>query len=193
MRHACGARRSLKGARRTVGVWSATAVSAIAIALGGCGAGPTPGASPDAGRQSSAVAPSAPPAVEVTVAPAVPGVGMRVVGVQRMAPNVVELRVEIRNLAETPVDLRVLGDQGPWLGESFVATPDGQRRFFVLQAPDGSRVATEPPATVAPGQTVMGTVRYGAVPDEAGVLDFHAAHIEPARGLVVQSLARPEP
>lgn len=114
------------------------------------------------------------------------GLAIRVLSLARVAPNVVELRLELRNTDAALVDLKPLSAAGPWLAESFVSTTDGQRRFFVLRDSSGTSMASDPPAALDPGQTATISVKFGAVPADVTTLEFTAAHIEPVRGLSIQ-------
>lgn len=170
-------------------------VVSLALALlSACQSGqappPGPGAAASSGGSSGArPATDARPAPEAPLAETtsnIAGLVIRVLSLTRVAPNVVELRLELGNTAAAPIDLKPLSAAGSWLAESSVATTDGRRRFFVLRDSSGASSASEPPTALEPGQTATIGVRFGAVPADVTNLEFTAAHIEPVRGLSIQ-------
>jgi hypothetical protein len=183
------------GASREGGRVKRFVVSLAFALLSACqwGQAPTPGAGaaaasgggsagtlPNAGDRPALAAPLAETTSDVS------GLVIRVLSLTRVAPNIVELRLELRNIAAALVDLEPLSAAGPWLAESSVATTDGQRRFFVLRDSSGTPSASEPPTALEPGQTATIVVKFGAVPADVTTLEFTAAHIEPVRGLSIQ-------
>lgn len=173
--------------KRTFGLLVLALLSACQSAQGpppGAGAaasrGSSSGAQPSSGDRPASTAPLAETTSNIA------GLGIRVLSLTRMAPNVVELRLELRNTAAALVDLRSLSSAGSWLAESSVATTDGQRRFFVLRDSSGTSSASDPPAALEPGQTATIAVKFGAVPADVTTLEFTAAQIEPVRSLSIQ-------
>lgn len=166
---------------------------ALALVAGAaCQSSQAPAHGPGETGQSAPAAPAVAVLSRPSLAPLaevatdLPSVLVRVLGLQRVAPNVVELRLELQNQADAPTDLKPLAGEGAWLAESSVATADGQRRFFVLRDASGAMSSIEPPSVLDAAQAVAISARFGAVPVDVTTLDFSAAHIQPVRGLSIQ-------
>lgn len=175
------------------------ALLVVLVAAAGCG----PGGSPPADTASTEVSTASSGGASAGLSAAaqsvfvpieaetgVADVAMRVVDLQRVAVNVVELRLELTNRGSGAADLSSLGASGGWLSESSVATADGQRRFFVLRSTAGEPVTSAIPSTLEAGRVLSLTVRFGAVPADVTTLDFVAPPVPKLQGLPVRTAAQ---